>query len=138
MKKFLILLGFISPTILSGQVEAIPINVSFFNESTAIPFTKFVTIPIHPGIQLGTELNYKNKEQYRLFQTANINYFYHNYLTQGIGLNSELGYEYRLKFGLAFTGLLGLGYLHTFATAGEFTFSNGQKITKTGDITLLR
>ena len=126
MKRFLLILFLVSPTILFGQQKGIPINVSLFNESTAIPFTRFVTTPIHPGLQVGTEFNYTVKEHSRLFQTANISYFYHNYLAQGIGLNSELGYEYRLKFGLAMTGLLGLGYMHTFATAEEFTFSNGQ------------
>jgi len=117
---------FTTPTILFGQEKAIPINISLFNESTAIPFTRFFTTPIHPGIQLGTEFNYKAEAHSRLYQTANICYFYHNYLSQGIGLNTELGYEYRLNFGLALGSLLGVGYMHTFATAEEFTFSNGQ------------
>lgn len=130
MNRLFIFLLCIIPTVLFGQGKAIPINVSFFNESTAIPFTKFVTTPIHPGLQLGSEFNYKVKEHSRLFQTANISYFYHNYLAQGIGLNTELGYEYRLKFGLAFSGLLGIGYMHTFATAEEFTFTNGQYVKK--------
>jgi hypothetical protein len=131
MNKVLIILIFIIPTVLFGQEKAIPINVSIFNESTAIPFTRFFTTPVHPGIQLGTEFNYKMKEHSRLFQTANISYFYHNYLAQGIALNTELGYEYRLTSGLAFEGLLGVGYMHTFATTEEFTFSNGQYEKKT-------
>lgn len=109
-----------------------PLNISVFNESTAIPFTRFMTSPIHPGIQVGTEFALKSKNQFRLFQTLNIYYFYHKYLTQGIGLNSELGAEYRTPIGLAFSGLLGIGYLHTFATAAEYTFSNGE-YTKKGD-----
>ena len=131
MNKFyiIILIGII-PTFLFGQNKSLPINVSIFNEATAIPFTKFITTPIHPGLQIGTEFNYKSKKHSRLFQTANISYFYHNYLAQGIGLNSELGYEYRLKSGLALSGLLGIGYMHTFATAEEFTFANGQYVKK--------
>lgn len=112
------------PVILFGQGK-IPISISVFNESTALPFTRFFTVPIHPGIQAGTEFNYRDKNSSRLFQTANICYFFHNHLAQGIGLNTEFGYEYRLKFGLAFEGLLGVGYMHTFTTAEEFTFSNG-------------
>lgn len=126
MNRLLIFLIFITPAVLSGQGKTIPINISVFNESTAIPFTRFVTTPVHPGLQLGTEYNYKVKEHSRLFQTANISYFFHNYLAQGIGLNTELGYEYRLKSGLAFEGLIGVGYMHTFATAEEFKFVNGQ------------
>jgi hypothetical protein len=131
MNKILIMLFFLIPTLVFSQNKPIPISVSLFNESTAIPYTRFFTTPIHPGLQLGTEFNYINKEHSRLFQTANICYFYHHYLTQGIGLYSELGYEYRMKFGLAFQGQLGLGYMHTFAVADEYTFSNGHYEKKT-------
>lgn len=109
-----------------GQKGPIPVNISLFNESTAIPFTRFFTAPVHPGIQIGTEFDYSQKTHTRVFQTANLSYFYHGYLAQGIGLHTELGYEYRLSSGLAFTGLLGIGYMHTFATTSEFVFSNGQ------------
>jgi hypothetical protein len=62
----------------------------------------------------------------RLFQTANLSYFYHHRLNHGISLYSELGYEQRLQSGPAFSALFGLGYLHTFATAEEFSFQDGQ------------
>lgn len=125
MNRILMFLILMFPIVLFGQEKAMPVNISVFNESTAIPFTRFVTTPIHPGLQLGTEFNYKVQEHSRLFQTANISYFYHNYLAQGLGLNSELGYEYRLKSGFAFEGLFGIGYLHTFATTEEFKHANG-------------
>jgi hypothetical protein len=124
--KFLFFIIMTTPAILFGQLRQVPVNISLFNESTAIPFTRFLTIPVHPGIQIGTEFNYKIKEYSRLFQTADICYFYHNYLAQGIGLHTELGYEYRLKNGIALSGLLGIGYMHTFATTEEFTFSDGK------------
>lgn len=110
----------------------IPINVAVFNEATAVPFTTFITTPIHPGLQVGTEFNYNKKEHTRLFQTANISYFFHNYLEQGVGINSELGYEYRFKSGIALESLLGIGYMHTFATTKqEYTLINGDYILKT-------
>ncbi|MBN2175652.1 MAG: hypothetical protein JW731_16095 [Bacteroidales bacterium] len=131
MKRYLNIFIFSIPLFLFGQEKSIPVIISLFNESTAIPYTRFFTTPIHPGIQAGTEFNYKVNEHSRLFQTANISYFYHNYLAQGIGLNSELGCEYRLKSGLAFEGLLGIGYMHTFATTEEFAFSDGKYQKKT-------
>lgn len=135
--KFIFLL-FTIPNICFGQVKFIPINISVFNEATAIPFTRFLTTPIHPGFQLGTEFNYSVKEHARLFQTANVNYFYHKHLNQGVGIFSEIGYEYQLHSGLAFSGLFGLGYMHTFAVADEFTFKNGQyeKLTDKGNARL--
>lgn len=120
----LLLVALLAPVVLFGQGK-IPLSISVFNESTALPFTRFFTAPIHPGIQAGTEFDYRDKNSSRLFQTANICYFFHNHLAQGIGLSTEFGYEYRLKFGLAIEGLLGVGYMHTFTTAEEFTFSNG-------------
>jgi len=124
MKKLLFLI-FITPIVLMGQEKVIPINLSLYNESTAIPFTRFLTIPIHLGLQVGTEFVYSSKERSQLFQTANVCYFYHNYLMQGIGINSELGYEYRMKSRFSLALLLGVGYMHTFATTEEFYFSNG-------------
>lgn len=102
-----------------------PLNISFFNESTAIPYTRFLTTPVHPGIQIGTEFNYNKSEHNRTFQSLNLSYFYHNHLAHGIGLHTEIGYEYRFGFGLALEGLFGLGYLHTFATSEEYTLVNG-------------
>jgi len=120
-----LLLAILSQTILWSQSKAIPVTISLFNE-TAIPFTRFFTTPVHPGIQIGTEFDYNVKAHSRLFQTANVSYFYHDYLTQGIGIHTELGYECSSSMGLALTGLFGLGYMHTFATTEEYTLTNGQ------------
>ncbi len=94
MNKILtFILILIIPLVSLGQKKSIPINISLFNEATAIPFTRFVTTPIHPGLQLGTEFNYKSKVHSRFFQTVNLNYFYHNNLNHGIGIFTEIAYE---------------------------------------------
>jgi len=136
-KTVLLILTFI-PLLALTQVKSVPINLTFFNESTAIPFTSFFTTPVHPGIQIGTEFNFKEKPQTRFFQTANLCYFYHNYLNQGFALYSEVGYEYQLRTGFSFTGLFGLGYMHTFNNAEEFTFKDVsyQKKTDKGNTRL--
>lgn len=125
MNKILILITLIVPLLLNGQRNARPVAISLLNESTAIPFTRFITTPIHPGIQIGTEFNFKEMEHFRIFQTVNLSYFYHGHLAQGIGINTESGYEYRAKSGIAFASLIGLGYLHTFSTAEEYTLFDG-------------
>lgn len=114
----------------NAQKKPRPITVSIFNEATAIPFTSFITTPFHPGIQLGTSFNYLNTQHSGFFQTVNVCYFYHNYLAQGVGLFTEAGYEYRIKAGLAFSALLGAGYMHTFTTSEEFTFENGKYVKR--------
>ena len=126
LRRTVLTLAAFFPLLATGQGKSLPVNISIFNESTAIPFTKIVTLPVHPGIQAGTDFDYRLKEHSRIFQTANFSYFYHNHLNQGLGISSELGYEYRTGFGLALSGLLGIGYMHTFATTEEYTFKNGQ------------
>lgn len=97
-----------------------PLIVSVFNEATAIPFTTLLTTPVHPGLQLGTEFNYRQTERRRTFQTAQASYFYHKHLVHGISLTSEIAHEIRFRNGLALQGMFGLGYTHTFATQPEF------------------
>lgn len=131
MKQFLLfLLIFASPILGNAQQKQQALTISLFNEATALPFTRFITSPLHPGMLVGTEFNYRTKKHTRLFQTANISYFYHRQLNQGIGLMTELGYEYRSNPGIAVTSLLGIGYLHSFVTKEEFTFKNGQYFKK--------
>ncbi len=119
------------PLFLLGQQKTIPLRISVFNESTSIPFTKFFSTPIHPGIQAGTEYDYQVRGNSRMFQTISLSYFYHKYLAQGVGLNTAFGYEYRFKKGLAFAVLPGIGYMHTFATTKEYVFKDGQYHIKT-------
>jgi hypothetical protein len=132
MKRTLILLFFLLPLTGLAQKKPLAFTASLFNESTAIPFTRFFTTPVHPGLQAGMEFDYgKEKPHYRIFQTAMLSYFYHNHLAQGFALSSEFGYEYRFRFGLALSALIGVGYMHTFTTAEEFTFVDGAYVKKT-------
>lgn len=120
------------PWIGAAQVPSrgLPLQVSVFNEATALPFTRFLTLPLHPGVQVGTDWDYKAGNRSRLYQAVQLSYYYHGQLNQGVGLHTELGYEYRHRSGLAGGALLGLGYLHTFATTREYAFQDGQYVER--------
>lgn len=126
MRFVLVLASVVLTLALHGQARSWPVAVSVFNTSTAVPYTRFFTTPVHPGIQAGTEYDHRARARSRLFQSAYLNYFYHGHLAQGIGLGTELGYEHRVWRGLVAETRLGLGYTHTFTTAEEFTFANGR------------
>lgn len=119
--------------ICASQKKPVVLSVSLFNESAAIPFTRFFTVPMHPGINAACEFNYGKKERThsRLYQNVSAGYFFHKHLMHGIFVSSEFGYEYRLKFGLSFTANIGLGYLHTFSTSKEYVFKDGKYNIKT-------
>ena len=107
-----------------------PVVVSVFNESTTVPFTTFLNEPIHPGIQVGTEFDWKENKHLRLYPILNIGYMFHNNLFQGLYANAELGVDFRTGFGLNLKSRIGLGYLHTFTTQQEYQFENGRYISK--------
>jgi hypothetical protein len=126
MTRLFALLLFLVPVSLTAQQKSRPITLSFFNESTSIPFTRLVTTPVHPGLQVGTEFVYKRKKTGKFFQIANISYFFHQHLNHGIALSTEIGYEHRTCTGLSLSGLAGIGYLHTFATGEEYKLVDGE------------
>lgn len=122
--KLLLLLLWIT---LSNRAQAQrPINISVFNEATTIPFTTFMNSPIHPGVQVGTELDWKESKHFRLYPTVNVGYMFHNKLFQGLYANVELGVDYKTSFGLNLKSKVGLGYLRTYTTQQEYQLKNGQ------------
>lgn len=109
-----------------SQEKGFPIRILLGNQATAIPFNKFWSRPLHPTFQLGTEFRYNIHAHHYLYQTVNVGYIYHEHLYQGAYLNSELGYDYRMGFGLSLKTLFGVGYLHTVSTEEEYQFEDGQ------------
>ena len=127
---FLILLVSSSPLLLYSQPRW-PVKVAVSNEATAIPYTRFFTTPVHPCMQVGTECRYRSGTHHEFYQTANLGYIFHNYLYQGIYLNTGIGYDYRFGFGLKLKGIFELGYLHTFTTQDEYQFKEGEYVNGT-------
>lgn len=102
------------------------ITASVFNESTSIPYTRFFTTPVHPGVQLGAEMPWRENNRLALSPALNIGYMFHQKLFQGLYLNLEMGLDIKTGFGLRFKSKLGLGYLHTFSTGSTYRQVNGE------------
>ena len=77
-----------------------PVTISLFNESTTIPYSTFLNDPIHPGVQIGTEFDWKESKNFRLYPSVSIGYILHKKLFQGLYANIELGFDYKTNFGL--------------------------------------
>lgn len=128
MQKLLVLFFMLIASMVNAQKKSISYTVSLFSEATAMPFKSFLSGPVHPGIQVGATLPYGKRFTHSWNQSVNLYYFFHKNLAQGIGINTEIGYQYRTTFGLATAGMVGVGYLHTFATADEYQLKNGEYI----------
>ena len=131
MKKNILTSIFIAASLLVWGVangQPFPLRLTVGNESTAIPFTRFFTVPVHPSVQAGTDFTYRSRPHSTFYQTVNLGYVFHNYLYQGLWVNTEAGYDYKFGFGLNLKAMLGVGYLHTFATRQEYQFKDGEYV----------
>ena len=104
------------------------LTLSLFNESTSIPFTRFMTTPLHPGIQVGYEKGWKDNGRLMACPAINLGYLLHRNLFQGVYVSVDLGIDYKTRMGLRFKSKVGIGYLHTFTTQSEYQYSEGQFI----------
>jgi len=126
LRATLLILLVYSPLIELNSQSQFPIKIAIGNEATAVPFTKLLTNPIHPTLQVGTEYIYKNKPHSVLYQTANLGYIFHKYLYQGVYINTGIGYDYKTNFGINLKTNFEIGYLRTFATQDEYQLQNGE------------
>jgi len=115
---------------LQAQKKPLALRLSIFNESTALPFTRFFTLPIHPGIQAGTDFTLAQKKQHHLYQTIQAGYIWHRHLYQAVFVQTETAYDYRFRFGLTLKALFGIGYMHSFSVKKEYRFINGHYVQK--------
>ena len=100
-------------------------KISVFNESTSIPFTRAWSTPIHPGVQVGTDLPWREGRHFQLYPSISVGYLFHRDLYQAVYVNVELGYDYRFDFGLNLKSAFGLGYMHSFTTRTEYQLEDG-------------
>jgi hypothetical protein len=105
--------------------QNVPIRISVFNESTSMPFTRAFSIPIHPGVELGTEFTWHQSKHFKIYPTVTLGYVFHKNLYQAIFINGALGIDYRIKFGLNIKTALGIGYMRSFRTQQEYDFDGG-------------
>lgn len=130
MKNTIILILLMSLFYLQGMGQTnYPIKIAFSNEATAVPYTVFLTTPIHPTLQVGSQYFYSHGNHHDFYQTANIGYIFHNHLYQGYYLNTGVGYDYKFDFGLKLKSNLEVGFLHTFATQEEYQFKDGEYVS---------
>ena len=133
MLKYFTPLCFVCFAALAQKTE-IPISFSVFNNGTSLPGAGYVGVfskTIHPGFDIGTYHLYKAAAKHDLYQTFKLGYFYHQYNQQAIQLYSELGYRYKTNAGFYGEGLLGAGYLHSFADVQQFKWEDGHYVKKT-------
>ncbi|MEN8224491.1 MAG: hypothetical protein ABFS05_03945 [Bacteroidota bacterium] len=117
MKKSLLIIFLVFPLMMMCQSwKANPISVIVFNNATMLPpasLTATFNQPIHPGITVAYEFGWKDTLKHKWFQNAGISYIYHHFVYQGILLNTQGGYRWKIN-DFSIEGYLQAGYMHAF------------------------
>ncbi len=100
-----------------------PLHISVFSTSTQLPGGS--VLPLHPGIDLGTELRYNRSAKNQWRQTLKAGVYYHKYSQTGIQLYSEVLYRRMLWQGFSAELKLGGGYLHAISDLQIFELHGG-------------
>lgn len=117
----------------ASEGQALPLVIAGMQQALDFPLgNNLFTGPLHPGLLVGSEVEYLHGRYGRLFQTANIGYFHHRHLDRVVFLNTEIAYGYDLDFGLGFEALHGVGYGHLFTDRQLYSLKTGEAATDWG------
>jgi hypothetical protein len=118
----------------AGINDHLRYNAAIFDEGTIIPFySGFASLPIHPGLLVGTEYYYHRSMRNQLFQTLNLGGYFHEGFEHGLFINTDVGYRHVIPCGIMGDILLGIGYLHTFSDNDVFKQDKNGQYVKIAD-----
>jgi hypothetical protein len=127
--KIFILAGIISSSLnTSAQKHKLDhYSIAFTTLHTAYPFGSFAGLfykEFHPGFEVGTGFNWKEKEKHDWFQTFEFGYSYHRFVQHTIALYTEFGYRYKFLKTFSAETKIGGGYLHAFPDSKIFVLKD--------------
>ena len=103
------------------------ISLAVNNSHTALPFGSFAGLfyeELHPGIEIGTVINWSEKKKHDWFQTMKAGYSYHRFVQHSLMFYTEAGYRYKFPEGFAANAKLGGGYLLSREDSKVFVLNN--------------
>ena len=103
-----------NPSSFFNKLDHLSFAVS--NSHTAMPFNRFSALfmeDLHPGLEIGTGLIWKEKRNHAWIQTFKLGYSYHRFVQHTALLYTETGYRVKFPAGFYATAKLGFGYMHS-------------------------
>lgn len=116
-------LAFSADEVYTQDVIKKPLTLSVFTVATQFPVGS--VLPIHPGIEGGTEFRLNKSQKNSWFQSAKLGVYHHRLSQTGIMLYSENGFRPRIYDRLHGDMRLGVGYLHAISALQNFKLDNG-------------
>ena len=94
--------------------KRLPLEISFINHASSMPFNGTIFKELHPGFSLGTEYLHRDGTSGVITQNLTLGYYNNKYLAKAFFLQSSGGYRHTLPFGLFADITLGMGYHLSF------------------------
>ena len=101
---------------LQAQRKQKNVSLSFTNNNTAKPFSKFSSLfggVLHPGIRVSYGFNWQTKPKHDWVQQFHAGYFFHRFVQHALPLYTDLGYRYKFSKSFHTTAAVGVGYMHS-------------------------
>jgi hypothetical protein len=119
-------LSSLQPALAQEARPGMPLNVSVFSEAWALPSSRLVKDPFHPGAYVSTEHDLGHGRHSRFYLTLGIGYYYHRHVQHGIFVNLNAAYAYQFGFGLYSAVSLGLGAINTIYPTPVYKLKEGE------------
>ncbi|MCU0396194.1 MAG: hypothetical protein MUF29_09810, partial [Chitinophagaceae bacterium] len=114
-------------------------SIAFTNNHSAYPFSSFaglVTGEWHPGVELGTGLNWWERKKHDWYQEIKLAYFYHQFIQHGIPLYTNFGYRYKFTPKWNAQAGLGAGLLFSIPDHQRYKLNSEGNYEKQGGVRL--
>jgi len=128
-RKCLLLILMASPLLGHAQFSPKTLRISAINEATTLPSWRLVQLPLHPGIQIGTDLLAKEGRHWTTSLGVDLGYYYHRLYEHAVMLDGTFAAGYRFNFGLQPKLLASAGYKHSILSDAVFEY-NGEEYQK--------
>jgi hypothetical protein len=117
-----------------AQLKPKTLRVAFLNEAIKLPDSRLLSGPLHPTLNVGTDLRVRSKKHWQSALGADFYYNYHRLTEHALMLDASYRLGYRFGFGLQLNLHTALGYKHAILAGDKFALKEGeyQKTTHWG------
>ncbi len=115
---------FVVPLVASAET-VLPLRVALQNESVSLPSLTRLFTNLNPGLEVGTELRYRNTDRLTLYQAFTVGLFHHDglstcpYATTAFGVRPTLVAQLFIEASIAVGYLANVSRLALFVRDGE-------------------
>ncbi len=111
---------------MGGLLDEVALEAMVYDEATALPGSRVLGLPAHPGVEGGAALALAAGAHTRLDARAHLGAFHHAGLAVGGTLDGGLAVEHAFTFGAVVGAEVGVGALWSRGPDGEYVKDGGE------------